>query len=94
MLDLLCDESEKPPDFVLEVASLKIEIANALSTLTVREAEVITNYFGLNGTNPMTLEEIGQNFCLTRERVRQIKEKATRRLRGFSRSKVLRTYLG
>jgi RNA polymerase primary sigma factor len=94
MLDLLCDESEKPPDFVLEVASLKIEIANALSTLTVREAEVITNYFGLNGTNPMTLEEIGQKFCLTRERVRQIKEKATRRLRGFSRSKVLRTYLG
>jgi RNA polymerase primary sigma factor len=73
MLDLLCDESEKPPDFVLEVASLKIEIANALSTLTVREAEVITNYFGLNGTNPMTLEEIGQKFCLTRVRVRQIK---------------------
>lgn len=94
MLDLLRDTSEKAPDSSLDMDSLKTEIRNALATLTVREAEVIISYYGLNGTDAMTLEEIGAKFGLTRERVRQIKEKATRRLRSTSRSKALRTYLG
>ena len=59
-----------------------------------READVIRLYFGLNGSHPMTLEEIGERFDLTRERVRQIKEKAIRRLKHTSRSKILKTYLG
>ncbi len=74
--------------------SLKREVSRALSTLTQREAEVISDYFGLNGNHAMTLEEIGEKFNLTRERVRQIKEKATRRLRHTSRSKSLKSYLG
>jgi RNA polymerase primary sigma factor len=74
--------------------SLKKEIERALSTLTDREAEVIKLYFGLNGEHSLTLEEIGEKFNLTRERVRQIKEKAIRRLRHTSRSKNLRAYLG
>jgi len=64
-----------------------------LSALTQREAEVINLYFGLNNKQSLTLEEIAEKFNLTRERVRQIKEKATRRLRNNSRSKTLRTYL-
>jgi RNA polymerase primary sigma factor len=71
-----------------------MEIKRALSTLTQRESEIITLYFGLNDEHAMTLEEIGDKFCLTRERVRQIKEKATRRLRYISRSKGLKSYLG
>jgi RNA polymerase primary sigma factor len=94
MLEFLADNSEKSPDSDLNVDSLKIEIKNALATLTIREAEVLSSYYGLEGAHPMTLEEIGAKFNLTRERVRQIKEKATRRLRIISRSKVLRTYLG
>ncbi|MDO8896073.1 MAG: sigma-70 family RNA polymerase sigma factor, partial [Bacteroidales bacterium] len=66
----------------------------AISTLTPREADVIRLYFGLNGSHPMTLEEIGEKFDLTRERVRQIKEKAIRRLKHTSRSKILKSYLG
>ncbi|HEX7343060.1 MAG TPA: sigma factor-like helix-turn-helix DNA-binding protein, partial [bacterium] len=62
--------------------------------LSRREAEVVRLYFGLNREHPLTLEEIGEKFHLTRERVRQIKEKAIRRLRHASRSKSLRTYLG
>jgi len=73
--------------------SLKLEIQRALATLSVREAEVITCYFGLNGNPPMTLEELGQKFGLTRERVRQIKEHGTRRLKAHSRSKILKGYL-
>ena len=74
--------------------SLKKEVDRALETLSMREAEVVRLYFGLNREHPLTLEEIGEKFSLTRERVRQIKEKALRRLRHTSRSKALRTYLG
>ena len=70
------------------------EIERALETLTPREADVIRLYFGLAGQHSMTLEEIGETFDLTRERVRQIKEKAIRRLKHTSRSKILKTYLG
>jgi RNA polymerase primary sigma factor len=70
--------------------SLRREVQRALSTLTQRESDVITLYFGLNGEHAMTLEEIGEKFNLTRERVRQIKEKAIRRLRHTSRSKALK----
>lgn len=94
LLDTLENESEAPPDSDLMVDSLKKEIKRALATLTQREAEVIALYFGLNEEHSMTLEEIGDKFNLTRERVRQIKEKATRRLRNISRSKSLRSYLG
>lgn len=76
------------------VESLRQEIERSLSTLTAREADVIRLYFGLQGAQPMTLEEIGEQFELTRERVRQIKEKALRRLKHTSRSKLLKTYLG
>jgi len=74
--------------------SLRTEIERALETLTPREADVIRLYFGLGDQHPMTLEEIGETFDLTRERVRQIKEKAIRRLKHTSRSKILMTYLG
>jgi len=74
--------------------SLRKEIDRAVSTLTPREADVVRFYFGLGDSHPMTLEEIGERFGLTRERVRQIKEKAIRRLRHTSRSKLLKTYLG
>ncbi len=94
LLDVLEDNSEVTPDSALITNSLQVEVARALSTLTIREAEVISFYFGLNGTNALTLEEIGEKFKLTRERVRQIKEKATRRLRNTSRSKTLKSFLG
>ena len=74
--------------------SLSTEIERALETLTPREADVVRLYFGLGHQHPMTLEEIGETFDLTRERVRQIKEKAIRRLKHTSRSKILKTYLG
>ena len=74
--------------------SLKEEVKRALATLSEREAEVIRLYFGLQKEHSLTLEEIGEKFNLTRERVRQIKEKAIRRLRHASRSKNLRSYLG
>ncbi len=94
LLDTLVNDTEVTPDTALMVDSLQGEVTRALSTLTQRESEVISYYFGLNGTQAMTLEEIGEKFNLTRERVRQIKEKATRRLRHTSRSKTLKTYLG
>lgn len=94
LLDVLEDDSEQTPDSALMTDSLQREIQRALSTLTQRESDVIAYYFGLNGAPTMTLEEIGEKFNLTRERVRQIKEKATRRLRHSSRSKTLRSYLG
>lgn len=94
LLDVLQSNGDETPDAKLMVDSLKHEVARALSTLTARESDVISCYFGLNGTSPMTLEEIGDKFSLTRERVRQIKEKATRNLRSTVRSKSLRAYLG
>lgn len=94
LLDVLENGSEETPDSLLMVDSLKLEVLRALATLTIREAEVLSCYFGLNDSKPMTLEEIGDRFKLTRERVRQIKEKATRRLRHTSRSKSLKSYLG
>lgn len=94
LLDVLENDGEGTPDSGLMNDSLRREVQRALSTLTQREADVITLYFGLNGEHPMTLEEIGEKFDLTRERVRQIKEKAIRRLRHTSRSKALKPYLG
>ncbi len=94
LLDVLENNSEDTPDSGLINDSLRREVQRALSTLTLREADVITLYFGLNGEHSMTLEEIGEKFSLTRERVRQIKEKAIRRLRHTSRSKALKPYLG
>ncbi len=94
LLDVLQNDQQPTPDQTLMTESLKTEIERALSTLTEREAEVIKLYFGLNKEHSLTLEEIGERFNLTRERVRQIKEKAIRRLRHASRSKNLRTYLG
>lgn len=94
LLDVLENDSEEKPDYELMNDSLRREVQRALSTLTQREADVISLYFGLNGEHSMTLEEIGEKFNLTRERVRQIKEKAIRRLRHTSRSKALKPYLG
>ncbi|MBI5808757.1 MAG: sigma-70 family RNA polymerase sigma factor [Ignavibacteriales bacterium] len=94
LLDILESTDQPSPDSELISESLKNEIERALSTLSEREAEVIKLYFGLNRESAMTLEEIGEKFNLTRERVRQIKEKAIRRLRHASRSKNLRAYLG
>jgi len=94
LLDVLQDASQTPPDSVLMSESLKLEVGRALTSLSQREKEVIELYFGLNDIRPLTLEEIGEKFQLTRERVRQIKEKAIRRLRHASRSKPLRSYLG
>jgi RNA polymerase primary sigma factor len=92
LLDLIYDKNQTSPDEKAMEYSLKLEIEKALSTLTDREAEVISLYFGINQDNPLTLEDIGKIFNITRERVRQIKEKALNRLRHKSRSIKLRTY--
>lgn len=94
LMDVIENEQQEPPDQDLLTESLRIEIQRALETLSAREAEVVKLYFGLDTDHPLTLEEIGERFDLTRERVRQIKEKAIRRLRHASRSNVLRHYLG
>ncbi len=94
LYDVLEQESTPETDFNLILESLKREIERALKKLSSREAEVLIFYFGLKGEIALTLEEIGVKIDLTRERVRQIKEKAIRRLRHNSRSKLLKTYLG
>ena len=94
LYDVLNSGESPNPDRTLLHESLRIEINRALETLTPREADVVKLYFGLGEHQPMTLEEIGETFDLTRERVRQIKEKAIRRLKHTSRSKILMTYLG
>lgn len=94
LMDVMEDEDQLNPDHALISESLRREVERAISTLTSREADVLRLYFGLSGEQPMTLEEIGDRFDLTRERVRQIKEKAIRRLKHTSRSKILKTYLG
>ncbi len=95
MYDLMTSDDNPRPDFRLLNESLKEEIKRTLDTLTPREADVIALYFGLGSEHAsLTLEEIGQKFDLTRERVRQIKEKALRRLKHSSRSALLSKYLG
>ncbi len=94
LLDVLENDSEETPDSGLMSDSLQREVQRALSTLTQREADVINFYFGLTGDHSMTLGEISEKFNLTRERIRQIKEKAIGRLRHTSRSNALKTYLG
>jgi len=94
LYDVLRSGESPSPDKTLMLESLRTEIERALNTLTPREADVVKLYFGLNGNHMMTLEEIGETFDLTRERVRQIKEKAIRRLKHTSRSKILKSYLG
>ncbi|TVQ71870.1 MAG: sigma-70 family RNA polymerase sigma factor [Balneolaceae bacterium] len=94
LLDVLENEETPDPDNDLMGESLKVEIERALSKLTKREAEVIRLYFGIGREHSLTLEEIGERFDLTRERVRQIKEKALRKLRHHNRSLALRVYLG
>jgi RNA polymerase primary sigma factor len=94
LYDVLNSGESPNPDRILLHESLKTEIERALETLTPREADVVRLYFGLGDQHAMTLEEIGETFDLTRERVRQIKEKAIRRLKHTSRSKILKNYLG
>ncbi len=94
LVDVLYDKNESKPDTALISNSLVHEVQRALATLTARESDVLQLYFGLNNNTSMTLEEIGEHYNLTRERVRQIKEKATRRLRHTTRSSTLKTYLG
>jgi len=94
LYDVLRSGESPNPDKNLLHESLRTEIERALETLTPREADVVRLYFGLGEKHAMTLEEIGETFDLTRERVRQIKEKAIRRLKHTSRSKILKTYLG
>jgi RNA polymerase primary sigma factor len=93
LYDVLPNTYSETPDVDLVKESLRKDIERSLSTLTSREGEVVRLYFGLNGRYPLTLEEIGDKFDLTRERVRQIKEKAIRRMKHTSRSKMLKNYL-
>ncbi len=93
LLDVIENNHQPSPDAELMDHSLKMEIDLTLATLTKREAEVVRLYFGLGTDQSLTLEEIGERFNLTRERIRQIKEVALRRLRHKSRSKILRSFL-
>ncbi|MEJ5261789.1 MAG: RNA polymerase sigma factor RpoD/SigA [Ignavibacterium sp.] len=92
--DVLINDELPSPDEELMNESLKAEIKSALNILNEREKEVLKLYFGIETDQPLTLEEIGEKFNLTRERVRQIKEKAIRKLRHNSKSKNLKSYLG
>jgi RNA polymerase primary sigma factor len=95
LLDVLENPNTPGTDSGLEyLESLRKEIDRSLGTLTDRQADVIKLYFGIGVEHPLSLEDIGDRFGLTRERVRQIKEKAIRRLKHTSRSKILKTYLG
>ncbi len=95
MYEVLYNEDDSnTPEHNLLYASLKNEIERTIATLPQREADVIRHYFGLNGLSPHTLEEIGEKLDLTRERTRQIKERALRQLKQASKCKILRTYLG
>ncbi|GAB4317238.1 MAG: sigma-70 family RNA polymerase sigma factor [Bacteroidales bacterium] len=94
LYDVISSEDAPNPDKELIHDSLKIEIERAVSTLSAREADILRCYYGLNDTIPLSLEEIADKYELTRERVRQIKEKAIRRLKQNARSKLLKTYLG
>ncbi|MEM7055416.1 MAG: sigma-70 family RNA polymerase sigma factor [Bacteroidota bacterium] len=94
LLDVLENDTEAKPDDGLINESLREDLQEALYALTEREAGVLSFYFGLRSAQPLTLEEIGAYFHLTRERVRQIKEKAIKKLRHVASSKVLKPYLG
>ncbi len=94
LYDVMTNNDSPSPDTTLLNDSLSQEIERSLSTLTLKEATILRYFFGLNGKAPLTLEEIGEQLELTRERVRQIKEKAIKRLKITTRSKILRTYLG
>ena len=94
LLDFISDSYVDEPDKELHMSSLEREVRDSLDTLKEREKDVIKMYFGIERDYALTLNEIGEEFNLTRERVRQIKEKAIRRLRHRSRSKTLRNFLG
>ena len=94
LLDVLQDPQQLPPDMILMNDSLRVEVKRALLTLSSREREVLELFYGLDDQPPMALEEIADKFRLTRERVRQIKEKAIRRLRHAHKTKPLRNFLG
>ena len=94
MYDVILSKDAPSPDKALLTDSLRKEIERVLATLTYREANILRLYFGLNTKYQYTLEEIGEEFNLTRERVRQIKEKAIKRLKNATRCKLLKTYLG
>lgn len=94
MYDVMTGDSLPNPDSGLVLESLRRDIRTSLRTLTSRESEVVSMFYGLEGKMPMSLEEIGSKFDLTRERVRQIKEKAIRRLKHTSKNRNLKTYLG
>jgi RNA polymerase primary sigma factor len=94
LYDVVRSGESPNPDKDLMHESLTLEITRALETLSQKEADVISLYFGIGNQQPMSLEEIGETFDLTRERVRQIKEKGIKRLRQNSRSKILKSYLG
>ena len=94
MYDVLVGDSLPSPESNLVLESLRSDIRRSLTTLTARESEVISMFYGLEGKAPLSLEEIGDRFELTRERVRQIKEKAIRRLKHTSKNKMLQEYLG
>ncbi len=94
MYDVMLNDDSPVPDENLMDNSLRLEIERSLGTLGDREAEILRFYFGLNGYQPHTLEEIGDEFGLTRERVRQIKEKAIKKLKNQYRNRLLKSYLG
>jgi RNA polymerase primary sigma factor len=93
MYDVMITNETPNPDGKLITTSLKVEIERTLSTLNEREAEILRYYYGLNGMNSHTLEEIGKELDLTRERVRQVKEKALKKLQNMQRNKLLKSYL-
>lgn len=94
LYDVVQGQESPRPDAALMKDSLNLEVNRVLETLSEKEAEVIRHYFGISVKTPKSLQEIGDAFGLTRERVRQIREKGIRKLRHTSKSKVLRTYLG
>ena len=94
MYDVMVGDSLPSPETNLVLESLRSDIRRSLTSLTSRESEVVSMFYGLEGKTPMSLEEIGVKFDLTRERVRQIKEKAIRRLKQTSKNKSLKSYLG
>jgi RNA polymerase primary sigma factor len=94
LMDVLFNPNDPQPDNGLMATSLSIEITRALATLTGRESDIVTLFYGIGFKHPLTLEEIGEKYDISKERVRQIKEKAIRRLKSNARNKLLKTYLG